>query len=238
VNGWGPPIDAALFDLDDTLFLQEHWLDGAWWAVADAASDAGVDRKAFHHALVTVAAEGSGRGRVIDRALAAVTADAVRTDPLVAAFRAYRAPRLPCLPRVKEALLALRSRIPIGLVTDGDLGVQHGKLASLGLMGAFDVIIYSDRLGRDRKYRKPSTVPFLAALYRLDVLPETAVFVGDRPDKDIAGATSAGMRTIRVQTGEYSEQPDDPAPWTTAADAAAAIGLITRRINGRFGPER
>jgi len=226
VNWSAEPIEAALFDLDDTLYLQQHWLTGAWTAVAEAGVGLGLDREPLHRALLTVASEGSGRGRIIDRALAAVCADTVYSRPLVAAFRSYRAPRLPCFPGVSEALARLRTRIPIGLVTDGDVGIQRGKLASLGLLDAFDVVIYSDGLGRE--HRKPASAPFLAALYHLNILSERAVFVGDRPDTDIAGAAAVGMRAIRVQTGEYSAQPDELRPWASAFDAAQAIDLVER----------
>jgi putative hydrolase of the HAD superfamily len=224
VNGSADPIEAVLFDLDDTLFLQEHWLTGAWAAVADAGARLGLDREAFHAALVEVASEGSARGHIIDRALAAVSADEACTGPVVAAFRSYRAHRMPCLPGVGEALPGLRDVIPIALVTDGDVSIQRGKLASLDLAEAFDVIIYSDDLGR--QCRKPSPAPFLLALARLGISPGHAVFVGDRPDKDIAGAMASGMRAVRVHTGEYAALPDAVRPWASTDDAVEAIELI------------
>jgi putative hydrolase of the HAD superfamily len=231
VTGPIEPVEATLFDLDDTLFLQEHWLAGAWAAVADAGAIRGLDREALHSALVEVASKGSGGGRIVDRALALVSADDACAAPLVTALRAYRAPFLPCLPAVREALAELRSVIPIGLVTDGDVSIQRGKIASLDLVDAFDVIIYSDDLGRE--CRKPSPWPFLAALARLGISPCRAVFVGDRPDKDIAGAGAVGMRAVRVHTGEYATWPDAPRPWASSLDAVEAIGLIKRQLDSR-----
>jgi FMN phosphatase YigB (HAD superfamily) len=78
-----------------------------------------------------------------------------------------------------------------------------------------------------RRHRKPSPVPLLAALVGLGVDPRDAVYVGDRPDKDVAAAAATGMRAIRVRTGEYADRPDDPQPWATAPDAVAAVtGLL------------
>lgn len=41
----------------------------------------------------------------------------------------------------------------------------------------------------------------------------------------------AGMRAIRVGTGEYAGQPDDPQPWLSCADfpAAAVAALLAGR---------
>jgi len=115
-------IAAVLFDLDDTLFPQEAWLAGAWRAVAQtaAARDNGVDEEAFHRALIDVAAEGSDRGRIIDRALAAVGAGDVEVAPLVAAFKAHRPFQLDPYPEAALALLRLHRRARLGLVTDGE----------------------------------------------------------------------------------------------------------------------
>jgi putative hydrolase of the HAD superfamily len=125
---------------------------------------------------------------------------------------------------VPAALAALRARCPIGLVTDGDPGIQRVKLAALALSDAFDVVVLSDELGR--RYRKPHPAPFRAALSALGAAPSAVLFVGDRPDKDVAGAASAGMACIRVLTGEYAGAPDFVAPLARLPNVTAAIAWI------------
>lgn len=216
IRAGGAGIAAVLFDLDDTLFPQQAWLRGAWEAVARTASGWGIDHTALSEALVTVAAEGSDRGRIIDRALEAIRvpgAPEVPVGDLVAAFRAHRPSCLEAYPGVHLALARLGAAVRLGLVSDGDVEIQQAKLDALGLTSAFDVVVFSDALGRDR--RKPDPAPFLLALHRLGQRPDEAVFVGDRPQKDIAGARAAGMRAIRVLTGEYSAAPDHPQAWMT-----------------------
>lgn len=220
------PIAAVLCDLDDTLFPQADWLDGAWRAVAEAAAGQGVPQGPFLKALHEIAAEGSARGGIIDRALAAVDVQIPVAD-LVAVFKAYRAPRLELYPGAAQALAALRERAPIAVITDGDPGIQEGKLASLGLLDAVDQVVISDRLGRE--FRKPHPKPFLHALAALGVEPQFAVCIGDRPDKDVAGASALGIRAVRVRTGEYAGMPDTVAPWFSAPGFAEAARLLLRR---------
>src|SRR5207244_3424117 len=119
-------------------------------------------------------------------------------------FRAYAPATLSCIPGARAAVEQLRANggMVVGLVTDGDVAIQHSKLAALGLADVFDVVVFSDALGRE--YRKPHPAPFRAALRAVDVSPSRAVYIGDRPDKDIVGAHRAGMRAIRVHTGEYA----------------------------------
>jgi HAD superfamily hydrolase (TIGR01509 family) len=217
-------IRAVLFDLDDTLYPQASFLDAAWVAVADAAAPYGIAPAVLHAALTAVAAEGSDRGRIIDRALVRIHADAVPVGPLLAAFRGCSPARLPLYPGAREALAQVRSHAFTGLVTDGEVQGQRVKIRALGLEDAFDTIVYSDDLGR--AFRKPHPAPFEHLLARLGVPADAAVMIGDRPDKDVAGAAAAGLRAIRIRTGEYAERPDEPVPWRSVADVVAAVALL------------
>jgi putative hydrolase of the HAD superfamily len=214
----------VLFDLDDTLYPQRSWLSGAWRAVAIRATDYDVEPDMLLRALLAVSSEGSDRGRIIDRALALVGAEGVPVAPLVDAFRRHAPDRLDTYPGTHRALALLGHRVPLGLVTDGDPRIQRNKVRALGLSGRFATVVYSDELGRE--HRKPDPLPFHVALGQLGFDPADAVFVGDRPEKDIAGALAAGVRPIRVHTGEYAAAPDEPAPWASVRDVVAAIALL------------
>jgi putative hydrolase of the HAD superfamily len=223
-------LAAVTFDLDDTLYPQSAHLGGAWRALAVAAGSAGVpddDARRLHDALLLVAAEGSDKGRIVDRALAHVGLPAGLAPSLVRAFRAYAPAHLDPYPGARDALDRLRRLLPIGCITDGDPAIQRAKLAALGLADAFDVVVLSDELGRE--HRKPDPLPFRTALTALEVDPGAAVHVGDRYTKDVAGATAVGMRAVRVRTGEYAETPDPPdavRPWFDCADVVAAVDRL------------
>jgi HAD superfamily hydrolase (TIGR01549 family) len=109
-------------------------------------------------------------------ALWRIGADGVPVEPLVAAFRVC--------PGVREALARLRTVVRTGLVTDGETGGQRAKVRALGLEDLFDVIVYSDDLGRSR--RKPHPAPFQHALARLGVPEGAAVMIGDLRVPDIS----------------------------------------------------
>jgi len=224
------PVDAVLFDLDDTLYGRVAWLDQAWRLVADAAFEQyGIDPVKLVNALRTVAAEGSHKGKVIDRALERVGHGNVPVASLVEAFRSLDAPVLSPYPGVKASLARLRMQAKIGLVTDGDPVIVWSKLDALGLEDAFDVVVISDALG-GREMRKPNPAPFLAAAKELGVKLVRCVYIGDRPDTDIVGAHAAHMKAIRVRTGEYRDVDNDVEPWHDMPHVVAAIMRLEQEM--------
>lgn len=68
------------------------------------------------------------------------------------------------------------------------------------------------------------------ALGVLGLPARDVVHVGDRPAKDVAGATAAGMRCVRVTTGEYAHLPDVPGTWRTVGGFAEAAGLLLAAV--------
>ena len=217
-------IEAVLFDLDDTLYPQAQWLEGAWGKVCASAMRWGVKPEVLQPAIRSVAAEGSAGGGIIDRTLALLDVEHVPVAELVAAFRAHTAPVLVPYPGARDLLRALRSRVPVGLVTDGYEATQRSKVSSLNLDDAFDVVVYSDQWGR--QFRKPHPKPFTLALDALAVAPEQAVFVGDHPVKDVEGPQAIGMRSVRVRTGEYSCMEGSMQPWATVATLVDAADTL------------
>jgi putative hydrolase of the HAD superfamily len=226
-----PAIGAVCFDLDDTLYPQAEWLDGAWNAVAARAATDGVDERAMRTALDEAAAEGSDGGRIIDRALEALGAPTGAVEVLVQTFRAYAPSSLEPYPGVRSGLTRLADRVPLGLISDGDPQIQRAKLAALGFDDMFAAIVWSDEHGRDR--RKPDPLPFRIAVDLLGVAARAVVYVGDRPAKDIEGSTRAGLTAIRVRTGEWAALPDDPRAWASVPTVADAIDLIGATLDAQ-----
>ena len=228
-----PELVGVTVDLDDTLYPQSEWLAGAWAAVAAEGGRLGLDPVALHRALLAVAAEGSDRGRIVDRALDEVEGGRPEQVPsLVAAFAAHRPSRLEPYGGAVAALERLAAAVPVVCVTDGMPAVQRAKLVALGIDHLLADVVVSDELG-GRAMRKPHPAPFERALAVLGTLvpggaPRHAVVhVGDRPGKDVAGAAAAGLRCVRVTTGEYAAAaPDGQHAWRTVATFEAAVDLL------------
>ena len=81
----------------------------------------------------------------------------------------------------------------LGIVTNGQTQWQTRKLEGLGLGSFFDTVLISEAEG----IRKPDARIFRRALERCGVdQPADAMFVGDQPDVDVAGAHAAGLVAV------------------------------------------
>jgi putative hydrolase of the HAD superfamily len=100
--------------------------------------------------------------------------------------------RLVAFPQVQEVLAQLKIRHRLAVVSDAQSVYGLPELRAVGLAGYFAPIIISGDFG----YRKPDPRLFQAALTKLQVSPEEAVFVGNDRFRDIQGARQVGMKTI------------------------------------------
>jgi putative hydrolase of the HAD superfamily len=91
-------------------------------------------------------------------------------------------------------LVELRKRhVRTGIVSNFDHRL-HGLLEALQLRPLLDDVV----LPSDAGAAKPDPRIFRLALQRLRVPPSEAVYVGDDPKEDLAGARAAGMAAIDV----------------------------------------
>jgi putative hydrolase of the HAD superfamily len=118
--------------------------------------------------------------------------------PIMATGRIYE-DSLPTL----EALSARGYRM--GLVSNTPWGTPHylweRQVEKFALAPLLEVCLFSSGVG----YRKPHPAIFREALRRLGVRAEHALFVGDTPAEDIAGARAVGMRTVLITRGAAPE---------------------------------
>lgn len=99
-------------------------------------------------------------------------------------------------PEVPEVLGLLRDHgIKVGIVTNAyqPMWVRDVEIAQHGLLDYFpDCRISAADVG----YLKPHPAIFKAALDQLNIEPGEAVFVGDNPTADVAGAQAAGLQAV------------------------------------------
>jgi pyrophosphatase PpaX len=127
--------------------------------------------------------------------------DPERTDDLIAAYRAHNEPlhdELEAFWEVVEVLPRLRAEgRRLGIVTaKRHASVQLAFERLPGLEANFDVVVGAE----DTSRHKPDPEPLLAALQRLDAVPDDAAYVGDSPF-DIRAAKAAGVHAVAVAWG-------------------------------------
>lgn len=118
-------------------------------------------------------------------------------------------------PGMAECLAVLQSRgLPWGVVTNKAMRFTGPVMAGLGLAGSAAVVIGGDTTA----HAKPHPAPLLEACWRLGILAQQAVYVGDDL-RDVQAARAAGMPSIAAAYG-YLGQTPDLAGWQ--ADAVIA----------------
>ena len=95
-------------------------------------------------------------------------------------------------PETAETLSALKKRGLILVVISNFDSRLLGILDGLGIASWFDSVVLSSRTG----YAKPAPEIFQTALKLYGLKAEEALHIGDSPDKDAAGASSAGLTGV------------------------------------------
>ena len=134
-------------------------------------------------------------------------------------FRQFARP-FPGLEDLKEGLVG--RRLPVGIVTNGNVIGQTATLNALGLGKFFQACLISESEG----IRKPDIEIFLRAADRLDTEPMECVFIGDNPSVDIAGAQKAGMKTIWFPNGAIWPASLAWGPDAEINSLAEVLGLL------------
>jgi putative hydrolase of the HAD superfamily len=259
-------IETVLFDLDETLIVEEASNDAsALEACAIARRSHGADVKRMLSALRARSIElwlagpavqycrdigissreglwGAFNGddphltrlrewipgyRVLawTRALADVGID----DPELARelgefFRADRKHRHLVFPESHAVLQQLRSRVKLGMITNGASDIQREKIEGSGLAGYFDAILVSGEEG----FGKPKPEIFRLAIDRLGVDEASAVMVGDSLARDIAGAAAVGIRSVWVNRMGSKATDRFPAPDAEMSDLVGLPELLEK----------
>jgi HAD superfamily hydrolase (TIGR01549 family) len=111
-------------------------------------------------------------------------------------------------PEHRELLAWLRPRYRLALISNFDHGPTARRILDrIGMTSFFELIIISEEMG----CRKPQAAIFEAACRDLQISPPEAIFVGDSPTIDIAGAKGVGMDAIWVnRRGERFDESIPP----------------------------
>lgn len=200
-------IKLIIFDLDNTLTdfvrMKEESIESAISAMIDAGLMLPHER--IRDEIYRIYdEEGIEYQKVFNKLLTDLTGQ-VDYKILAAGIVGYRRAReasLVLYPHVKVALIELMKRgLKLAVISDAPRQEAWLRLCYLQLHHMFDVVLAYEDTGE----RKPSPKPFRAVLDQLGVRPEEALMVGDWPERDIAGASELGIRTVFAAYGDTFE---------------------------------
>lgn len=200
-------IKAVIFDLDNTLidFMKMKRL--ASRAAINAMIKAGLKidkREAWKLLNKLFLKYGIENQRIFDIFLEKVTGS-VDINILAAGVVAYRRVKemqMKTYPDVAATLRKLRKRgLKLVIVTDAPKFQAWSRLFGLGLENYFDFVIALEDTGQ----KKPSHLPFKAALKMLKFKPKDVMMVGDSIQRDVAGARRLGMIAVLAKYGQVEK---------------------------------
>jgi putative hydrolase of the HAD superfamily len=218
-------VQAVVFDLDGTLLDRRRSFEGfvrdQWQRFAHVLE--AVDCEHYVQALIEADRGGyAPRDQLFTGIIAQFELPTTLADTLLTDYRSGFPRACLLFPDAAPTLLALRaSGRKLGLITNGSVRMQSAKLACLALSPMFDTILISDAEG----ISKPDRQIFYRALERLNVDPTHAVFVGDHPEVDVAGARAAGMRAIWRRDSGVSRVVEADAVIEELGDLLPLLGL-------------
>lgn len=186
----------AIFDLDDTLYPYETFVDGGFRAVSEYVTTVTDARASDIAALLRAVRHSAARGREF-QVLCGAHGLALSVVPtLVDVFRSH-VPAVELATGAATMLQALRAGgWRLAVLTNGPAAVQERKVRALGVEVLVDCVVYAENHAIGGK---PAPQAFEATVARLGVSPARAVMVGNDLDADVRGAARAGLHTIHLQ---------------------------------------
>ncbi len=221
-------ITTVLFDLDDTLHDDTLAYRSAAQEVAqEVAAEWNVDALLLKAAYIAHA-EGfwerldaeqltSKLGTVRASLWHAALRDVGLDDGDLAArcglqYNAYRRKYFKMFPGAVDLLRNLRDRgVKLGVVTNGFAETHREKIELLNISELFDAIFIADEVGM----LKPDPLLFAHACLKLESSPSSSAMVGDRYERDIRGALTAGLYTIWMNVHAATLPAGAPPPDAT-----------------------
>ncbi len=238
-------IRAVLFDLDDTLHDDTLAFTSAAEEVAqEIAAEHGIDALQLKAAYIAQA-EGFWhrlspeqvqvrmahlREQLWESALGSIgIRDGELTRRSAQRYYEYRNKYFALYPGALDLLRTLKGDgVKLGLVTNGFSETHLEKLAILRIAEYFDALFLPDRTGMV----KPDPLLFAHACQKLGVAPAHSAMVGDRYDRDIAGAQQAGLFTVWVNVRRELLPPGARPPDVTVENIAEVARHLHRTAAG------
>jgi HAD superfamily hydrolase (TIGR01509 family) len=151
------------------------------------------------------------------------------TDRLLETHMACLAGAAAPMPGQTQLLAWLAGRYRLAVVSNFDYTPTVRRiLAEGGILDRFEAVVVSDTVG----WRKPRPDIFEHVLSSLGVAAEECLFVGDRPEIDVAGAKGVGMAAAWLYVDRAPLPPGLPAPDLDLPGLAALRPALDTRPKG------
>ena len=223
-------IRALILDLDNTIIdfvrLKENAVDAGLAGMAEAGLR--FDKESAHKRIMQIYEEKGWEYQQVFNDFIIELNDGVLDYKFLAAGivgyrRAKEASLLP-YPQVISTLFKLAKRgLKLGVVSDAPSREAWLRLCYLNLHNVFDEVVTLTDTGK----LKPDPEPFREILRRLDVTAEEALMIGDWPERDVAGASAVGMKTVFARYGDTFDTVDSGADYEID-DFDDILGIIDK----------
>lgn len=120
-------------------------------------------------------------------------------------YRSLTIRRFELFPEVLEVLEPLSQRFRLALVSDSQEPYIFSELRIAGLARFFPVVVCSAHAG----YRKPDKRLFSDALQTMNLTESEVVYVGDSTERDVVGASNAGIQAIWIRRHGAHQHTED-----------------------------
>lgn len=190
-------IKAVIFDVDDTLVSENHFIKSGYEAVAKNLSETyQLDKQYVIKKLndLFIISPKSVFNRFFEEEEIEYSSKDILD--LIEIYRSHK-PTLQPYEDVYPILKHLKELdIKTGVITDGFAVSQHNKVEALKLIDYIDNIIVTDDLGRD--YWKPHPRAFEIQKDFFNTQYDEMIYVGDNPAKDFHISSVYPIHTVRI----------------------------------------
>ena len=238
-------ITAVAFDLDGTLLDHERaardavhdWVAARGWQAPEDVAAQWLRLEREHFAAFTTGAitfEEQRRRRLRAFLPLVTEADIVEEDldDLFAEYATFYESHWVAFDDARAVLDDLAATgYALGVLTNGQRAQQLAKLARVGLLDRFAVVVASSELPAG----KPDPRAFTALCQRLGTAPASAMFVGDDPVTDVAGARGAGLQAVLLDRGQAGRAPDGVTSIRSLTELPAILSGAISAADGGSG---
>jgi HAD superfamily hydrolase (TIGR01509 family) len=241
-------IDAVLFDLDDTLIdwsqpgisWEDHmrprvdniynWLQAAGHSLPEREAFFQLFQKEIRQTWDAAKANAWALPTfddVVGRCLSNCNLDPAAID-IHDLLRAFDWRPMPGVVPFEDTIQVLqelhRLHYRLGLITNSlfPMWMRDVELQAYNLREYFDVRIASGDVG----YLKPHPAVYQHALNLLGTTPDRVVFVGDRPQNDIAGANEVGMVSVLITPSHLDRPLEGVQPHYTITNLTELLAVL------------